>query len=108
MPCQLAHRKLAPRLFVGKLAGTMQDEKLRRALLKVENITQFCAKHDLRARTVFRAKVEGVSLSPAIRKLLRLALIQEGHLSGDEKSTTKGRVARKRPAGRKVGRRHSP
>jgi hypothetical protein len=107
MHCQLAHRKFALSEFVGKLAP-MQDEQLRRALLKVENVTQFCEKHDLRPRTVFRAKGKGVSLSPAIRKLLRLALVEEGHLSGDDKPIKKrSAVAAKRPAGSKVGRRHA-
>jgi len=92
---------------VGKLA-LMKDETLRRALLKVGNITQFCEKHDLRTRTVFRAKVKGVSLSPAIRKLLRLALVEEGHLASGDDAPTKIRRGAKPPVRSKsVGRRAS-
>jgi hypothetical protein len=74
----------------------MQDESLRRALLKVPNITHFCEKHELSPRTVFRAKVKGVSLSSAIRKLLRLALVEEGHLASGDTSTKTRRPAAKR------------
>jgi hypothetical protein len=100
--CKLAHTQEQFGILRenGYTAATMKNEKLRRALMKLPNVVQFCEKHDLALRTVMRARVKGVSLSKSTVKLISLALTEEGMLSGDQPTTAKRVAGRQR---KKVG-----
>jgi hypothetical protein len=66
----------------------MTKSQLRKALLKVPNVVEFCAKHELPRRTVMRLRDKADQTEPrrGTIQLVETALRAEGIVSGDQQT----------------------
>jgi hypothetical protein len=59
---------------------TPSPVKVKRALKKVENLTDFCRRHDIPERTIWRVRREDYTPGRTVLKALAAALEADGHM----------------------------